>query len=211
MQFDGPLEAIEKLPTAERASESAAARLRDLSGAALAKNGNQAISEGEGQPGQEDDLGKANPEEQASALQSRSASSPGASTDTEYMPSAGQSVTNPAELISSPRWMLASSGAVERSRDDGHTWETVFVARDLYFGALSVQGAEVWVGGPAGALYHSTDSGQRWVQVVPSSDGKSLNAEIARIEFVGPQNGTLTTSAGEIWITSDSGRSWKKK
>jgi hypothetical protein len=205
MQFDGPLDAVEKLPSAERAPPNAAARSRDLSANAdLANRFDQATSNGNQQPGQADGL-------REDPLPHPAASTPGASTDAEYVPGAGPSVANPAGLVSSARWMLGSSGAVERSRDDGHSWETVRVAGDLRFRALCVQGLEVWVGGAGGVLYHSTDSGQRWAPVIPRSDGESLNGEIARIDFADPQNGTVTTAAGQSWTTADSGRSWKKK
>jgi hypothetical protein len=205
MQFDGPLDGVEKLPSAERAPPSAAARSRDLSASAvLANHDEQATSNGSQQPGQADGLGE-------DSLPYPTASTPGASTDAEYVPGARPSVADPAGMVSPARWMLSSSGGVERSRDDGHSWETVRVAGDLRFRALSVQGAEVWVGGPGGVLYHSNDSGQRWAQVIPRSHGESLNGEIARIDFADPQNGTLTTAAGQSWTTSDSGRSWKKR
>jgi photosystem II stability/assembly factor-like uncharacterized protein len=114
-------------------------------------------------------------------------------------------------LATAPLWMLTSVGSLQRSFDQGHTWETISVANNVLFHALSVQGADIWVGGPAGALYHSTNSGQNWMQVVPRSKGASLNAEITQIEFVGQQNGTLTTSSGERWTTSDAGKTWQKK
>ncbi len=114
-------------------------------------------------------------------------------------------------LASSPRWMLTSAGALQRSLDQGHTWERVPVASNVSFHALSVDGAEIWVGGPAGALYHSTNSGQNWVQVIPNSNGNSLTAEITKIEFASPQQGTITASSGEVWSTSDAGKTWRKK
>ena len=109
------------------------------------------------------------------------------------------------------RWVVSSSGALERSYDAGKTWQTVPVASNVVFRAVAAVGIEVWAGGVAGALYHSRDLGQHWTEVKPTSDGKNLSSEIVTIEFADFQHGKLTTAAGETWITADGGQSWQKK
>jgi hypothetical protein len=208
MQFDGPQIAVQKLPPAERAPPSAVAALQSLT-STLAKNGNQSLDEDRKKTEQEEGLADANVGELSEA---HSTVSPVETpTAPEPLNATGRNVSHLTMLPSSPRWMLTSSGALQRSLDEGRSWEPVPVARGVSFRALSVQGAEIWVGGAAGALYHSSDLGQRWAQIVPNSNGEPLNAEITRIEFASPQEGALTTAAGESWITSDSGRSWLKK
>jgi photosystem II stability/assembly factor-like uncharacterized protein len=76
------------------------------------------------------------------------------------------------------------------------------------FRALSAAGADVWAGGNAGMLYHSSNSGQTWARVKPAAPGRKLEADITRIEFSDSLNGTVGTAGGEIWITSDGGHSW---
>ena len=71
-------------------------------------------------------------------------------------------------------------------------------------------GTHVWAGGNAGRLYHSGDSGQSWTQVVPAANEK-LAADITRIEFSDPANGSVSTVNGEVWSTSDGGQSWRRK
>jgi photosystem II stability/assembly factor-like uncharacterized protein len=129
------------------------------------------------------------------------------------MAAAAQTQLTPSLTASaySPKWMLTSGGALQRSLDKGRTWERISVADNVPFRALSVLGAEIWVGGPAGALYHTVDSGLHWAQVVPQANGELLSSEITAIEFSNSSNGTLNTTAGEIWTTSDAGNSWQKK
>jgi photosystem II stability/assembly factor-like uncharacterized protein len=109
-----------------------------------------------------------------------------------------------------PRWTLTSDGTLQRSLDAGKTWEAIPVAANVVFRALAAFGVHIWVGGSAGALYHSSDAGQHWVQVTPSADGEPLTAEIIGVEFTDAQHGKITT-ARETWTTSDAGQSWQKK
>jgi photosystem II stability/assembly factor-like uncharacterized protein len=76
---------------------------------------------------------------------------------------------------------------------------------------LAANGLDIWVGGTKGALYHSSDAGQHWMQVRPFANGEVLTADIIGVEFTDPQHGTLTTSAKESWVTDDAGQSWQKK
>ena len=138
-----------------------------------------------------------------------------------------------------PRWTISSSGTLQRSFDEGNTWEDVNVtatagasklataeaepyqrrAKDnlgapssgLVFRAVAALGNEVWAGGSGGALYHSGDSGARWMRVVPSSAGDALSGDISRIEFSDPQHGTVATSTSEVWLTTDGGLTWHRQ
>ncbi|HXY51756.1 MAG TPA: YCF48-related protein [Terriglobales bacterium] len=77
--------------------------------------------------------------------------------------------------------------------------------------ALCANGNDVWVGGAAGALYHSTDAGLHWTRVRPTAGGVTLTADIVALDFTDPQHGELTSSAGDSWVTSDGGKSWQKQ
>jgi hypothetical protein len=79
------------------------------------------------------------------------------------------------------------------------------------FRAVSAQGAEVWAGGSAEMLYHSADHGAHWTRVLPSSSGATLTGDITSIEFSDAQHGRIATSAGEVWITSDDGQTWRRQ
>jgi photosystem II stability/assembly factor-like uncharacterized protein len=79
------------------------------------------------------------------------------------------------------------------------------------FRALVTFGTEIWAGGSAAILYHSTDSGSHWARVLPSSSGATLTGDITSIEFSDPQRGRIATSSGEIWITPDDGQTWRQQ
>jgi hypothetical protein len=89
--------------------------------------------------------------------------------------------------------------------------ETLQPPPPVVFRAVAALGPEVWAGGSPSALYHSVDSGAHWTQVLPSSAGAPLTGDITLIEFQDPQHCAITTSSGELWITADSGQTWRKR
>jgi photosystem II stability/assembly factor-like uncharacterized protein len=81
----------------------------------------------------------------------------------------------------------------------------------MVFRAVAANGMEVWAGGSAGQLYHSTDSGNHWSKVVPSADGAVLTGDVVTLDFLNAQHGRVSTSTSEVWITSDDGLTWQKQ
>ena len=124
--------------------------------------------------------------------------------------SAAGTETAPAPALVAGRWTISSSGKVEHSLDGGKTWQGVDIEEGISFRALAVVGAEVWVGGTGGALYHSTDDGAHWTRVSLTVEQVSLG-DIIAISFTDPTHGTVTTSTGRTWITSDAGQHWGRK
>jgi hypothetical protein len=139
--------------------------------------------------------------------------------------------------LASPRWSIGADGALLRSFDAGQTWVYVNVNSEptasrsksarsestyennkskvkaqlnMVFRAVAADGSEVWAGGSAAMLYHSSDSGSHWTRVLPSSSGVTLTGDITRIEFSDAQQVRVVTSAGEVWITADNGHSWHR-
>lgn len=140
-----------------------------------------------------------------------------------------------------PVWSIDSSGRLERSLDQGNTFQEVdvkatpVVARfsalkasegagkkdlakagaqanaPIVFRAVASNGLEVWAGGSAGQLYHSTDAGSHWSRVVPTFAGLTLTGDIVGIDFPDAQHGTISTSTPETWTTSDAGVTWQKQ
>jgi hypothetical protein len=126
--------------------------------------------------------------------------------------SAGAASRVAANTVSSqPSWRVSDAGAIQRSVNSGATWEQVPIADDVVFRAISSRGAEIWAGGVSGTLFHSRDSGRTWAKVEPASAGRKLQSDITRIVFSDANSGQVFTSAGEIWATSDGGRSWVLK
>lgn len=79
------------------------------------------------------------------------------------------------------------------------------------FRAVTANGLDVWAGGSQGLLYHSTDNGNHWTRVVPTASGIALSGDVVGIDFPDPQHGKVTTSATEVWTTSDGGQTWQKQ
>jgi Photosynthesis system II assembly factor YCF48 len=114
-----------------------------------------------------------------------------------------------AGASAAPRWTLSPEGGLQRSIDSGRTWQTVPLAQGVVFRALAANDADIWAGGNAGVLYHSSDAGQHWTQITPRAGGRLLAGDIIAVEFADPQHGKVTTSNHESWITSDGGQSWR--
>lgn len=105
-------------------------------------------------------------------------------------------------------WRL-ENGDVLRALDSN--WQTIPVGKGEKFHAISSIGSDVWVGGIAGALYHSSDSGQHWTKIEPAITGHKLDTDITQITFSDSSKGVISTANGEVWSTSDGGRSWRLK
>jgi len=107
-------------------------------------------------------------------------------------------------------WTLSGQGQLQRSQDNGKSWDPVPVMESVTFRALSAVGSHVWVGGAKGVLYHSADAGTHWTQVKPVSAGQQLSDDIVELRFADGQRGQLSTTSGEVWTTSDAGQTWHK-
>ena len=135
------------------------------------------------------------------------------------------------------RWIINSTGGLQRSFDQGTTWQAVNVnanpasfsdaaslqitgktsrskVRKLpspVFRAVAATGTDVWAGGSGGALYHSPDAGDHWIRVMPASAGTMLTGDVVSLEFSDTQHGKVSTSTAELWTTSDDGQTWQKQ
>jgi hypothetical protein len=108
-------------------------------------------------------------------------------------------------------WTLSPEGAVQRSGDGGKTWQPVSVVTGAHFRALSAVDANIWVGGKAGALYHSSNFGQTWAKSEPVARGRKLDQDVVHLDFPAALIGTINTANGEVWTTSDGGQTWQRK
>ncbi len=107
------------------------------------------------------------------------------------------------------QWSLAE-GKLQRSMDAGATWQ---IALQLQHPLLcfSSHGSDIWAGGQAGTLLHSSDSGATWTMVQPSTKAGGLGADIVAIEIRSQAEIVLSTSNNELWTTTDGGNTWQKK
>lgn len=227
--------AVSQMVTVEAQSAQQEAKARDLDAGRLQE---QPAPQPSGEDYALARVGKAKP----------AANSPAGATpvSTVATPSPSQMSAGP-ELASSapaPRWTITPTGGLQRSLDQGFTWQAIDVmanpepstnatslqisanhsrakrkdaqalkrdASSPLFRAVAANGAEVWVGGSGGVLYHSQDAGDHWTRIVPASAGSALTGDILSLEFPDPQHGKVSTSAAEIWITADDGQTWQKQ
>jgi Carboxypeptidase regulatory-like domain/Photosynthesis system II assembly factor YCF48 len=139
-----------------------------------------------------------------------------------------------------PRWGITPAGGLQRSFDQGRTWQDVDVnsaalssgmsmgyvtsvarakesgvekksSAALVFHVVAANGLDVWAGGNSAALFHSIDAGDHWSGVVPSTAGAALTGDILTIAFPDSKQGRITTSTGEVWTTTNSGQTWQKQ
>jgi Photosynthesis system II assembly factor YCF48 len=201
--------------------------------------------------------------------QNQPAPPPGASSDSLFDNSPGLVRAKPAIRAEfGPQWVVTATGGLQRSFDQGNSWQDVNVTANLFlpengrivnqlialapakenqtkdnqakadqqdlakqsaaqpglhkksataapaapvFRTVAANGGDVWAGGSNAALYHSTDAGNHWTQVVPSAAGAALTGDVVRVEFTDAPHGKVTTSTSETWITSDGGQIWQKQ
>ena len=88
---------------------------------------------------------------------------------------ASRSQPLPGGEIKPVRWMVAPTGVLYESFDDGVRWQSVAVQEKVEFRSVSFLGKEIWVGGKGGALFESSDEGRHWRAVVPACKGVRYN------------------------------------
>jgi hypothetical protein len=115
-----------------------------------------------------------------------------------------------AQLVAIGANWRVEGGALKRSLDNGGTWQELLGAKHRLL-CFAARGAEIWAGGKAGALFHSSDGGANWTPVNASAEGRSLSADVTHIEARSVTEIVLSTSSTESWTTLDGGKSWVKK
>ncbi len=109
------------------------------------------------------------------------------------------------------KWMVSQTGTLYQSFDDGVRWQSVAVRENVELRSVWFSADDIWVGGKAGALFHSSDAGHHWTQVVPACNGLTLLDDIARVEFTDPNHGSITTPSGQTCATADHGQTWETR
>lgn len=116
---------------------------------------------------------------------------------------------------SGPVWSLSTepskANVLLRSFDNGHNWQEVVLDPQAHLTALLAQGADVWVGGFGGMLWHSIDFGVRWSRIEPKSEtGAPLRDTIRQIASPAPDRLEITLDSGDRWLTADDGLTWQR-
>jgi hypothetical protein len=241
--------AVPQRVTVESQSAQIDAQAQDLN-AIQAQEGHQ-VEEGQSQVagGQSKDEGQSFDEDKAAAEQQTGQDSltrVGKAKPAQAAPSGyggavvrGTTIGGPVLTSSAqaPRWTINAAGGLQRSFDQGATWQSVDVTANpvsftdatsiqiigkpshakarkmpsLTFRAVATTGTDVWAGGSEGALYHSTDAGGHWTRVIPSYSEATLTGDVVSLEFIDMLHGKVSTSTAEVWTTGDAGQTWRKQ
>ena len=116
---------------------------------------------------------------------------------------------SPPGKLNPTKWMVSQSGVLYQSFDNGRRWQSVAVRENAGLRSVSSVGIDIWTGGAAGALFHSSDAGHSWTQVIPSYNGLTLADDIEQVAFADANHGTVTTTSGKTWVTADGGETWE--
>jgi len=102
------------------------------------------------------------------------------------------------------RWRIAAGGSVERTTDNGLTWQTQLTGASALTAGAAPSPTICWLVGPAGTVVVSTD-GRTW-QRVSLRDAIDLTAVLA----ADGANATVTAADGRSFVTSDGGKTWRR-
>jgi hypothetical protein len=121
--------------------------------------------------------------------------------------------------------MINADGALQRSLDDGKTWQVALRA-DSKLLCYTTRGPDVWVGGQAGLLYHSADQGTTWERVKPNFGGNALTTDVIHIGLsrakaantasqgamtvsnIASASIIISTANNQVWTSADGGKTW---
>jgi hypothetical protein len=157
------------------------------------------------------------------ALMARSPASPIEKAKPALQDSESQAASaSAAGVTRAVKWKI-SEGVLERSFDNGRSWQ-IGLRADHPLLCYASHGQDIWVGGQAGTLMHSSDDGHRWALVrtsqVPTTNDGSPSADISGIDLRNADvaNGSnvsteilISTAAGEVWSSTDGGNTWNKQ
>jgi hypothetical protein len=114
-------------------------------------------------------------------------------------------------------WKI-SAGVLQHSLDSGQSWQDALHPNHALL-CYASHGQDIWTGGQAGTLFHSTDGGLTWAQVQPSIKGQQLTSDVTNIDLEGsplPGNApspprVVLSTRSDIWTSPDGGITWQKK
>ena len=106
-----------------------------------------------------------------------------------------------------PCWKVSDAGKLQKSMTCGEAWTDISFDSPVFIRVIQSAANNIWVGGNAGALYHSADGGIHWNRV----NVTNLTDDIVAIAFGSPMHGRLATVDGKTWATYDGGLTWNRQ
>ena len=108
-------------------------------------------------------------------------------------------------------WSISTDGKVQRSTNNGKSYEAFDVSPGIGFRAIAALGNDVWAGGADGALFHSADAGTSWSRISIHFKGGIVTETIAAILLHDPQHLTVYTVSDVQYVSKDGGEHWREK
>ncbi len=115
-------------------------------------------------------------------------------------------------------WISGQDGLILRTTDGGKTWTPQNSGTTLYLFDLDfVNEREGWVVGDRATYLHTTNGGETWALAKIKSTESHLSADEALlaqepvlydVQFFDEQHGWIVGEFGNIFYTSDAGRTW---
>ena len=114
-------------------------------------------------------------------------------------------------------WVVGQDGTILHTDDGGKSWKPQTSGTKLYLFALNfVSPTEGWVVGDRAVYLHTTDGGETWtlgkiVSTAGLSPDEALLVQepvLYDVEFIGRDTGWIVGEIGNIFYTSDAGRTW---
>mmetsp|Transcript_39463 Transcript_39463/g.156703 ORF Transcript_39463/g.156703 Transcript_39463/m.156703 type:complete len:214 (+) Transcript_39463:175-816(+) len=110
-------------------------------------------------------------------------------------------------------WLIGTKGSVFETIDYGQTWmprsfQNLDPEEEINyrFQEISFNGSEGWVIGKPSILLHTRDGGKSWERV---SLSPKLPGDPCSITALGRESAEMTTTAGAVYVTTNSGLNWK--
>ena len=106
-------------------------------------------------------------------------------------------------------WRLMPGGRIQRSGDNGQTWQDQVsgVTTPLTAGAAPSNDA-AWIVGRAGVILRTTDGGAHWQRVIPPTEAAGVTLDFVAVTASDASRATLTVPNGRRFVTLDGGQTW---
>ncbi|HEY6357789.1 MAG TPA: hypothetical protein VIX35_06070 [Vicinamibacterales bacterium] len=128
----------------------------------------------------------------------------GGATARGARPNAVREAANPASSVT--RWRILASRDLERSTDDGRTWEPVAVdPPSLVTSGAAPSRLVCWLVGRAGVVLVTTDASHFTRLTFPAA------LDVLTVHAADALNATVTTTGGRSFETTDGGKTWSEK
>ena len=118
-------------------------------------------------------------------------------------PNAALETANPATVT---RWRILPSRDLERSTDDGRTWERVAIdPPPLLTNGAAPSRLVCWLVGRAGVVLVTNDASHFTRLAFPEA------VDLSAVRATDALNATVTTADGRVFVTTDAGKTWSER